>query len=143
MRPTELLQEIRKMRFEESFYLWPEGRITQEEAARMVGVCSRTFRRYVDRYHKRYGGWTAKHFYAWYRREGGTRSYSWVKTKLQEKDCIAKTPKREAHRKRRERALMPEMLIHQDGSTHEWVPGQKWDRYHGRCHQRALQPVLR
>jgi len=51
MRPTELLQEIRKMRFEESFSIWTEGRITQEEAARMLGVCSRTFRRYIDRYH--------------------------------------------------------------------------------------------
>lgn len=122
MKPTELLQEIRKMRFEESFSLWTEGRITQEEAARMLGVCSRTFRRYIDRY----TGWTtAKHFYTWYRREGGTRSYSWVKNKLQEKDCIAKAPKRGAHRKRRERAPMPGMLIHQDGSTHEWVPGQK------------------
>ena len=51
MRPTELLQEIRKMRFEESFSIWTEGRITQEEAARMLNVSSRTFRRYVDRYH--------------------------------------------------------------------------------------------
>ena len=51
MRPTELLQEIRKMRFEESFNIWTEGRITKEEAARMLGVCSRTFRRYIDRYH--------------------------------------------------------------------------------------------
>jgi transposase len=160
MRPTELLQEIRKMRFEESFSIWTEGRITQEEAARMLGVCSRTFRRYIDRYHNdgldglldkrltqasarkapvdevmtlvdrykdRYNGWTAKHFYAWYCREGGSRSYSWVKNKLQEKDCINKAPKRGVHRKRRERAPMPGMLIHQDGSTHEWVPGQKWD----------------
>ena len=51
MRPTELLQEIRKMRFEDTFSIWTEGRITQEEAARMLGVCPRTFRRYVDRYH--------------------------------------------------------------------------------------------
>jgi predicted DNA-binding transcriptional regulator YafY len=51
MRPTELLQEIRKIRFEESFSIWTEGRITQEEAARMLGVCSRTLRRYIDRYH--------------------------------------------------------------------------------------------
>ncbi len=43
MRPTELLQEIRQMRFEETFSIWTEGRISQEEAARMLGVCSRTF----------------------------------------------------------------------------------------------------
>lgn len=160
MRPTELLQEIRKMRFEETFNIWTEGRITQEEAARMLNVTSRTFRRYIDRYHDngldglldkrltqasarkapidevmaltdrykdRYQGWTAKHFHSWYQREGGTRSYSWVKKTLQEQGCIVKAPKRGAHRKRRERAPMPGMMIHQDGSTHEWVPGKKWD----------------
>ena len=160
MRPTELLQEIRKMRFEETFSIWTEGRITQEEAARMLGVCSRSFRRYVDRYKEngidgltdkrlaqvsarkapvdevmalaeryksRYEGWTAKHFHTWYRRDGGSRSYTWVKNKLQEQDCIKKASKRGAHRKRRDRAPMPGMLLHQDGSTHEWVPGKKWD----------------
>ena len=28
---------------------------------------------------------------------------------------------------RRERAAWPGMLLHQDGSRHEWVPGQYWD----------------
>lgn len=148
------------MRFEETFNIWTEGRITQEEAARMLNVTSRTFRRYIDRYHdngldglldkrltqasarkapvdkvmaladrynNRYQGWSAKHFYSWYQREGGSRSYSWVKKTLQDQGCIVKAPKRGAHRKRRERAPMPGMMIHQDGSTHEWVPGKKWD----------------
>lgn len=160
MRPTVLLQEIRKMRFDETFSIWTEGRITQEEAARMLGVSSRSFRRYVDRYREngidglidkrlsqvsarkapadevlalaeryqeRYRGWTAKHFHAWYQREGGTRSYSWVKKTLQEQQCLPKDPKRGVHRKRRKRSPMPGMMIHQDGSTHQWVPGKKWD----------------
>ena len=50
MRRTELLQEVRKMRFEEAYGGWQERRLTQEEAARLLGVCERTFRRYVDRY---------------------------------------------------------------------------------------------
>ena len=50
MRRTELLQEIRKMRFEEAFGGWQEGRLLQEEAARLLGVCDRSFRRYVERY---------------------------------------------------------------------------------------------
>jgi len=50
MKPTALLQEIRKMRFGETFSIWTEGRITQEEAAHMLGVSSRSFRRYIDRY---------------------------------------------------------------------------------------------
>ena len=50
MRRTEMLQEIRKMRFEEVYFGWNESRLTQEEAARILGVCDRTFRRYIDRY---------------------------------------------------------------------------------------------
>ena len=50
MRRTELLQEVRKMRFEEAYGGWQERRLTQEEEARMLGVCERTFRRSVDRY---------------------------------------------------------------------------------------------
>lgn len=160
MKRTELLQEIRIMRFEEAFSIWTEGRITQEEAARMLGVCERSFRRYVNRYHEngldglldkrlmqasarkapvdevmalvdryqqRYSGWTVKHYYSWYRRTGGQRSYSWVKNTLQEQGAVKKAPKRGAHRKRRERAPIAGMLLHQDGSTHQWVPGQMWD----------------
>ena len=38
------------MRFEETYSLWTEGRITQEEAARILGVHERSFRRHIDRY---------------------------------------------------------------------------------------------
>lgn len=160
MKRTALLQEFRKMRFEEAFSIWTEGRITQEEAARMLGICDRTFRRYVNRYHdngldglidkrltqasarkapvdevmalvdryrQQFHGWTVKHYYSWYRRTGGTRSYSWVKNTLQARGAVKKAPKRGAHRKRRERAPLPGMLLHQDGSTHPWVPGKMWD----------------
>ena len=37
MRRTELLQEVRKMRFEEACGGWQERRLTQEEAARLLG----------------------------------------------------------------------------------------------------------
>lgn len=148
------------MRFEEAFSIWTEGRITQEEAARMLGVTDRSFRRYINRYHdngleglldkritqssarkapvdevmalvdrykNRYDGWTVKHYYSWYRRTGGQRSYSWVKNSLQSQGAVKKAPKRGAHRKRRERAPLAGMLLHQDGSTHQWVPGRMWD----------------
>jgi len=81
----------------------------------------------VERYRTRHRGWTARHFHAWYRRDGGTRSYTWVKVRLQEATLIQKAPRCGAHRKRRERAPWPGMMLHQDGSTHEWVPGQEWD----------------
>ena len=32
-----------------------------------------------------------------------------------------------AHRKKRERKPLPGMMIHQDGSRHEWGAGQSWD----------------
>ncbi len=44
------LQETRKMRFEEAYTGWQEGHLTQEDAARLLGVCERTFRRQIDRY---------------------------------------------------------------------------------------------
>jgi len=47
MSRTDLLQEIRKMRFEEAYGGWQAGRLRQEAAARLLGVCERTFRRYV------------------------------------------------------------------------------------------------
>src|SRR3989338_4757602 len=50
MRRTEILQEVRMMRFEEIYGNWTERQLTQEEAARALGVSSRTFRRYIERY---------------------------------------------------------------------------------------------
>ncbi len=38
------------MRFEEAYTGWQEGRLTQEDAARLLGVCDRTFRRQIGRY---------------------------------------------------------------------------------------------
>lgn len=148
------------MRFHEAYTGWQAGRLRQEEAAILLGVCERTFRRYIDRYEEagieglidhrlnrvshrrapvdevmgltsayraRHQGWSAKHYYTWYRRAGGQRSYSWVKRQLQEAQLVAKAPRRGAHRKRRDRAPLPGMLLHQDGSEHEWVAGQRWD----------------
>ena len=50
MKRTELLQEIRLMRFEEAYGGWTRGCLTQSEAASLLGVCDRTFRRYLVRY---------------------------------------------------------------------------------------------
>ena len=38
------------MQFEEVYFGWNESRLSQEEAARVLGVCDRTFRQYVNRY---------------------------------------------------------------------------------------------
>ena len=81
----------------------------------------------ADLYKSRHRGWNVKHFYSWYRRDGGRRSYAWVKNTLQSKGLVLKSSKRGAHRKQRERAPLPGMMLHQDGSSHEWVLGKKWD----------------
>ena len=161
MKRTEVLQEVRKMRFSELYEGWKQRRLTQEEAALLLGVSDRSFRRYVNRYEEegmeglvdhrlgqvshrcapvdevmaladlyshRYKGFTVKHFHSWYRRaHQGIRSYSWVKNTLQGKGLVAKAPRRGAHRKRRPQSPYVGMLLHQDGSRHEWVLGNLWD----------------
>lgn len=138
-----VLQEIRQMRFEEAYGGWKEGRLTQEEAAFVLGVSSRTFRRYLCRYELegieglldrrmsqassrrapvdeflalaqqysgRYRGWNVKHFHSSYQREGGQRSYTWVKKTLQSQGLVSKASKRGVHRRRRERSPLPGMM---------------------------------
>jgi hypothetical protein len=82
----------------------------------------------VTLYETRYTGWTVKHFHErWHAEHGGTRSYSWTKKTLQAAGHVARAPRRGAHRKKRPRKPLPGMMLHQDGSTHEWVPGCQWD----------------
>ena len=81
----------------------------------------------TDEYRHRHMGCNLKHFHSWYKRTGGTRSYTWVKRRLQEAELAPCFKKRGAHRKRRERSALRGMTIHQDGSTHEWVAGRVWD----------------
>lgn len=47
---TRFVQETRKMRFQEAYEGWTEGRLTQAEAALLLGQCERSFRRHVERY---------------------------------------------------------------------------------------------
>src|SRR5579862_9491707 len=161
MKRTELLWEYRKMRFLEAYGYWTEGQLTQEEAARLLGVSDRTFRRYLSSYEEdgieglidkrinqislrrapvdevialttmyqtHYLGWNVKHFFHFYKhKHTGQRSYTWVKKTLQKHGLVATSCKRGVHRLKRERAPMEGMMLHQDGSDHEWVPNQRWD----------------
>ena len=81
----------------------------------------------VRLYESRYTGWTVKHFHErWQAEHGGTRSYPWTKTRLHATGHVARAPRRGAHRKKRPRKPLPGMMLHQDGSTHQWVPGCQW-----------------
>lgn len=161
MKRAAMLQEYRKMRFLEAYECWTEGHLNQEEAARLLGVSDRTFRRYLSSYEeegidglidkrinqisfrrapvdevialttlyqRHYFGWNIKHFFHFYKhKHTGQRSYTWVKTTLQKEGLVATSCKRGVHRIKRERAPMEGMMLHQDGSDHEWVPNQRWD----------------
>ena len=81
----------------------------------------------VEEYRSGYLGWTVKHFYAKYREQAGARSYNFVRLTLQRQAVVAKANKRGAHRRRRERKPLVGMLLHQDGSRHEWLAGQQHD----------------
>ncbi|MBU0974031.1 MAG: helix-turn-helix domain-containing protein [Proteobacteria bacterium] len=50
MKRAQVLQEIRKMEFERLYTGWRSKKLTQEQAARILGVSDRTFRRYIYRY---------------------------------------------------------------------------------------------
>ena len=148
------------MKFDMVYEGWTDRRLTQRQAAELLGVCTRTFQRTIDRreadgpdftldrrveaayergapldevarlledYRDGHQGWNARHYHAHYRRQGGKRSYNWVRQKLQAAGLVDKAKPRGKHRLRRERKPMPGMMVHQDGSTHEWVPGQVWD----------------
>ncbi len=156
-----VLQEVRQMRFEELYGRRQRRELTMADAADILGVTERTFRRWSSRYdtegaeglqdrrlgrasaravpvdealrmvtlyETRYTGWTVKHFHErWQQEHGGMRSYTWTKKTLQAAGHVVRAPRRGAHRKKRPRKPLPGMMLHQDGSTHEWVPGCQWD----------------
>ena len=79
-------------------------------------------------YAAQYADWNVKHFHTWYAREHrGTRSYTWVKNALQAPIWWRAPRPRGRHRKKRERKPLAGMMLHQDASTHHWVPGALWD----------------
>ena len=155
------VQENRKMRFQEAFDGWSQGRLTQAEAALLLGQCERSFRRHIERfeadgmdglldkrlsqiskrrasgvevdhavelYKSGFAGWNVAHFHSKYKAEfKGLRSYSWLKSVLQGAGMVKASKQRGKHRIKRERAPLPGMMLHKDGSTHRWVATAVWD----------------
>ena len=149
------------MKFEEIYERTTARELSQFEAASILGVSERTFRRWRDRFEAegaeglydrrlgrvsgrrvpvdtvmkvlalfdtRYWDFTAKHFHEKLVSEHKfTCSYNWVRLTLQEYSRIRPAPRRGAHRRKRKRRALPGMMLHQDGSSHQWVDGQWWD----------------
>jgi transposase len=83
--------------------------------------------RLISLYETQYYDFTVKHFHEKLPEHGFMLSYTCVKNKLQEAGAVKKAKKRGQHRRKRERKPLPGMMLLQDGSRHEWVPGQQWD----------------
>ena len=161
MNRAEVLQEVRLMKFEDVYSRRTASKLTQEQAAEILGVSVRTVRRWEERYDAagaeglydrrlgklannrvatdkvmemlelfdtRYWDYTPKHFHEkLVAHHGFTQSYNWVRLTLQRYRRVQPAPRRGAHRRRRPRRPMVGMMLHQDGSTHQWVPDEWWD----------------
>jgi transposase len=157
MRRTEAHQGARMIKFLDILGRYEAAEFSQLEAAELLGMGERTFRRWrqrfedegeaglldrrlgkvsgkrvpVDReaevealYRSRYSGFTAKHFHEHLTRDHGFAwGYTWTKTFLHSKGLLERAKRRGAHRRRRPRRPLPGMMLHQDGSRHEWLAG--------------------
>ena len=90
-------------------------------------VSSDEVMRLISLYETLYFDFTVKHFHENLPGHGFNLSYTWTKNKLQDAGVVKRAKKRGQHRRKRERRPLPGMMIHQDASTHAWVPGKKWD----------------
>src|ERR1700674_1667291 len=78
-------------------------------------------------YREKYFDLNVQHFHEKLQAEHGIElSYTWVKQALQGAGLVARGRKRVAHRKRRERRPLPGMLLHIDGSRHQWFQDERW-----------------
>ena len=78
-------------------------------------------------YQERYPDFNVRHFHEKLREEHGIElSYTWVKLALQGAGLVQKARKRGVHRKRRPRRPLPGMLLHLDGSSHQWFQDDRW-----------------
>jgi transposase len=78
-------------------------------------------------YREKYFDLNVQHFHEKLGTEHGMElSYTWVKQALQGAGLVARGRKRGAHRKRRARRPLPGMLLHIDGSRHQWFQDERW-----------------
>ena len=78
-------------------------------------------------YREKYFDLNVRHFHEKLETEQGIGlSYTWVKQALQGAGLVARGRKRGVHRKRRARRPLPGMLLHIDGSRHQWFQDERW-----------------
>jgi transposase len=78
-------------------------------------------------YQETYFDLNIRHFHEKLDEEHGIQlSYTWVQKALQGAGLVARGRKRRKHRRRRERRPLPGMLLHIDGSKHQWFGDERW-----------------
>ena len=83
--------------------------------------------RVLELYREKYFDFNLRHFHEKLAGEHQIElSYSWVKGVLQGAGLVARGRQRGVHRKRRPRRPLPGMLLHIDGSRHQWFQDERW-----------------
>jgi Homeodomain-like domain len=156
MDRARIHEGVRRMRFTDVLGRSERSELIQMEAAELLGISERTFRRWRDRhrdagppglddrrlipsprrasvaeiermlglYRDLYRGFTVKHFHEKLtKRHNYTLGYTVTKLHLHRAGLVRAATKRSAHRKKRLRRPMVGMMLHQDASTHAWLPG--------------------
>ena len=78
-------------------------------------------------YQQTYFDLNMRHFHEKLREEHAIQlSYTFVQKALQGAGLVARGRKRRKHRRRRERRPLPGMLLHIDGSKHQWFGDERW-----------------
>ncbi|MBV9435248.1 MAG: ISNCY family transposase [Acidobacteria bacterium] len=87
----------------------------------------KTVEKVLALYREHYFDFSVRHFHEKLSEEHKIRlSYTWVKLALQGAGLVARDRQRQMHRRRRERRPLPGMLLHIDGSRHQWFQDERW-----------------
>ena len=118
------LRRLREKYEEWGFDGLHDGRIGRESPRRIpVAVVEEVLRLYRDEYFD----FSVVHFHEkLVEVHHMTVSYTWVKALLQGSGLVAKDRARKKHRRRRERKPLAGMMMHIDGSQHQWFGDERW-----------------
>jgi Homeodomain-like domain len=118
------LRRIRE-RYEQFGYFGLFDRRRGQPSPKRVPVA--TVEKVLGLYREKYFDLNVRHFHEKLREQHAIDlSYSWVKSALQGAGLVARQRQRGVHRKRRPRRPLPGMLLHIDGSQHQWFQDERW-----------------
>ena len=108
-------------------WIFRVGRSEERQAKREAGAVGDGGESVASCSGESYYDLNIRHFHEKLREEHGIElSYTWVQKALQGAGLVARRKKRGKHRRRRERRPMPGMLLHIDGSKHQWFGDERW-----------------